>query len=144
MALQDAFVQSEGAPVELNGLSVVQADRISIRRGWVQIEFLSAPEVLDALSCQGLGLEAKGGSIRLSDGTAVPLLHVWHKPDLPPRVLHWVDCPTNELLVWNIYQIRHYSGFITDDCFTGNAGMVVTQKGAAQPALCLQSCAGAV
>ena len=122
--LQDLFIQSQGKPVSVGDRVVTQLCRIPVRRGVVEFRFISPPD-----SDQGLCVKAKGGAIVLSDGTSTETLHIWHEPGLPETVVHRVACPYGELLVWNIYRVHHTTGEITEDYWTGNAGMVALHEG---------------
>ena len=95
-------------------------DRLAVRRARVTI---SAAAVREG---QGLALKAPpNGAIRLTDGRDVRLLHVWFDQGLPLCVTHEVDCKDGELRVWNIYRTRHPNGTVTEDAWTGNAGMTI-------------------
>jgi hypothetical protein len=122
-SLQELFIQSRGNAIKINDQTIIQADRIPISRGTIQVKLLTPPD-----ASQGVCLNAKGGCIELSDGSFVQRLHIWHEPGLPHHVNHHVDCPTNELLVWNIYRTKHRTGEITVDCWTGDAGMIAEQQ----------------
>ena len=115
--LQEKFVETRGEPLHVDGVEVVQMDRIAVRRGMVSVCANSA------CAGQGIALKAPSGAIRLSDGQEVPLLHIWFDPGLPLTVIHEVDCPDGELRVWNIYRTVHPNGAVTEDRWTGNAGM---------------------
>jgi hypothetical protein len=121
--LQYLFVESRGRPVVVGKFLVSQACRIPIRRGLVKFHFVSSPD-----SAQGLCVKAKGGTITMSDGSSTESLHNWHEPGLADRVEHRVSCPKNELLVWNIYRVRHPTGETTEDYWTGDAGMVLLEE----------------
>jgi hypothetical protein len=122
--LQEQFVETRGQPLHLDGVEVVQMDRIAVRHGVVSVSTNSA------CAGQGIALKAPSGAIRLSDGQAVPLLHIWFDPGLPLAVAHEVDCREGELRVWNIFRTVHPNGAITEDKWTGNAGMAIVD---AQP-----------
>ncbi len=125
MALQTDFLQTNGGPVMREGDSVVQMDRIPISTGLVRIAFQRG----NAEQTCGLALESAKGAIYLSGGERVTLLHIWDEQELPRTVAYRVDCPDGELRVWNIYRTEHASGLVTEDAWTGNAGMIVTQVG---------------
>ncbi len=120
--LQERFVETRGAPLFLNGVEIAQMDRIRVRRARVRIVANAASDG------QGIALKASSGSIKLSDGRDVPLLHIWFDPGLPSEVVHEVDCREGELRVWNIYRTVHPNGTATEDAWTGNAGMVISEK----------------
>jgi hypothetical protein len=119
MSLQEMFVASRGAPVVIDGKRIVQMDRLPIRRAMVTIS-------ADAtLTNQGIALKTNKGGVRLSNGVSVSLLHTWFDSGLPLSVSHFVECQDGELRVWNIYRTKHPGGSITEDAWTGNAGMLV-------------------
>lgn len=102
---------------------VVQSDRLPIGQGVLKLTFQRP------LVDQGVAVKPVRGKVRLSDGTYVPLLHVWYDPKLPLEVIHEVSSRTGEVLVWNIYRVRHTNGVVTEDAWTGNAGMIVSNLG---------------
>jgi hypothetical protein len=120
--LQERFIESKGAPVNVDGMEVVQMDRIPMRHARLTI---SAATPRDG---EGIAIKAPQGTIKLSDGREVPLLHIWFDAGLPSSATHEVDCRGGELRVWNIYRNTHPSGAITEDAWTGNAGMTVAQQ----------------
>jgi hypothetical protein len=120
--LQEQFLDSRGAPLLVNGVEIVQIDRIAVRRGKVRLVAKVAYEG------QGIALKAPSGAIKLSDGREVSVLHIWFDPGLPLEVTHELDCPDGELRVWNIYRTVHPNGAVTEDAWTGNAGMVIAEK----------------
>jgi hypothetical protein len=117
--LQEQFVETRGAPLHVDGVEVVQMDRIAVRHGTVSVRANSA------CAGQGIALKAPSGAITLSDGQTVPLLHIWFDPGLPLTVTHEVDCHDGELRVWNIFRTVHPNGAVTEDKWTGNAGMAI-------------------
>jgi hypothetical protein len=120
--LQEWFVETRGAPLNLNGMEVVQMDRLPVRRGTVRVTADTAR------ADQGIALKAQSGAIHLSDGKQVPLVHIWFDPGLPLEAVHEVECNDGELRVWNVYRTVHPDGTVTVDAWTGNAGMVVSEK----------------
>ncbi len=120
--LQERFVESRGAPVVVDGEEVVQMDRIRADRGTVRVT------AKVACAGQGIALKAPTGSITLSDGRGVPLLHIWFDPGLPLIAAHDFDCRDGELRVWNISRTVHPNGVATEDAWTGNAGMLIVQR----------------
>src|SRR6266404_1042825 len=103
--LQELFIQSKGQPVTVDGRIVSQLCRIPLGRGIIRFHLISPPD-----SNQGICAKAQGAGIALSDGSSTEELHVWHEPGLPDTVSHRVICPGGELLVWNIYRLRHPNG----------------------------------
>jgi hypothetical protein len=70
--------------------------------------------------------DVKGGGIGVSEGITKRFVSIWDDLD-GPRVRIFKVCAGSERLqVFNQYRIRHRSGLVTEDYFTGNAGMVVT------------------
>lgn len=125
MTLQAEFAKSRGRPVQVGGYSVVQMDRIPITRGTVTVTF----EQGNADLVCGVALKSAKGSILLPNGERVPLLHIWDEPGVSRTAPYEVDCKDGELRVWNIYRVQHASGLVTEDSWTGNAGMVVEHTG---------------
>jgi hypothetical protein len=123
--LQQRFLHSRGADLLVDNHVVSQLVRIPIRQGTVKLQFSSPGD-----GTQGLCIKAKGGTILMTDGTFTESLHIWNAPNLPIEVAHRVNCPTNELLVWNIYRVQHPTGEMTIDYWTGNAGMVLLREAA--------------
>lgn len=123
MSLAEKFSQAKGKPVVLDGNVVVQMDIIPIKEGIVSVQFVTANR-----TDVGLALKAKGGSIKLSDGKKVKLIHIWCDPRLPSVAEHAVCCPAGELRLWNIDRTYHKSGLVTEDSWAGNAGMIVKQR----------------
>jgi hypothetical protein len=121
-SLQERFVESRGAPVLVDGKEIVQMDRIRADRGTVRV---SAKAVCAG---QGIALKAPTGSITLSNGRGIPLLHIWFDPGLPLNATHAFDCRDGELRVWNIFRTIHPNGVVTEDAWTGNAGMLIVNK----------------
>jgi len=119
--LQYAFIESKGAPLDVNGQVVQQIDKLKIREGLVVVKLISPLN-----GSQGVCLKAPGGGIVLSNGSTAEAVHIWNEGGLPSTIEHAVRCPTGELRIWNVYRIRHRNGTITEEAWTGNAGMVVT------------------
>jgi hypothetical protein len=121
--LQELFIRSKGQPLTVGNSIVSQLCEIPLRRGVVRFQFISPPD-----SNQGVCAKAKGGEIVLSDGSSTEVLYIWHEPGLPNTVSHRVWCPAGQLLVWNIYRVHHHrTGEVTEDYWTGNAGMVLAE-----------------
>jgi hypothetical protein len=121
-SLQYAFVESRGKPVRVGKQIVTQADRVPIKKGRVRLVFLSAKG-----QEQGVYLKAKDGWVEMSDGGRTETLVVWKHPPLPDVVEHNVYCPSEGLTVWNAYRVVHPDGTVTEDMWTGNAGMVILE-----------------
>lgn len=122
--LQSLFVKSNGKPIRIGDREVVQTCTIPISHGIVHIRLISPPN-----TDQGLCIDARtGGSIDLTNRSSTQRLHIWHEPGLHRSVTHRIDCPMNELLIWNIYRVHHPTGEMTEDYWTGNAGMVLLES----------------
>jgi hypothetical protein len=93
-------------------------------------------------SLQQLFLESRGepvvltiknpGTTVLSDGTETSAVKTWDEPDLPRSITYTLLPVGQPLGVFNKYRTYHHSGFVTEDNFTGNAGMAVTELGPAK------------
>lgn len=123
-SLQEQFLRSGGRPVVIAGRTIVQMDRIGIPdTAQITIRFVSKA------ICEGNAVVValpKPGRIFLSDGTAVQALKIWDDPALPREVTYKVEASGQLLQVYNKYRTRHGPDFVTEDNFTGNAGMIVT------------------
>ena len=119
-SLQQMFIESNGCPVMVGQYRVMQGDRIPLESADVTIRFLGQPTGI-----HGVILKSAKGGISLSDGRVVKSLCVWDDPDLPREATHHVECPDGDLRVWNVYRIAHPTGEVTEDSWTGNAGMVL-------------------
>jgi hypothetical protein len=117
--LQEMFVASGGRPIQFFDSLVRQADSIPIVEGLVTVRFLSG----DAHG-HGIRLKAKRGWIELSDGSRSEVVDTWRSPDLPDEITYRVSSPSGSLSFWNVYKIVHSDGVVTEDMWTGNAGMV--------------------
>src|SRR5205807_1167153 len=74
-------------------------------------------------------LKADKCVIKLSDGSTVRRLYIWHEPDLPAKVEHNVSCLRGgRLKFWNIYRVSHSDGTVTEEQWTGNAGMILVDE----------------
>jgi hypothetical protein len=123
-SLQEQFIESKGAPILVNGQKVVQMDCIPIFSGVVTIHFLGANNRMF-----GVAMKSPIGRIELSDGTHTKTVISWDEPGMPRSVEYAVACPDGELRLWNVYRVVHLSGEITEDAWTGNAGMLVETLG---------------
>jgi hypothetical protein len=121
--MKERFIASGGSPLIINGRVVIQMDTIPVTKAKLNV---SASK---ARNDQGIALKSPKGSITLSDGRKVPLLHMWFDEGLPLSVAHDVDCGSEGLRIWNIYRTRHAGGVVTEDAWTGNAGMAVLDEG---------------
>jgi hypothetical protein len=119
MNLAKQFLESKGAPYILNGQRIVQMDTIPLAKGILRIEFLGPKD-----SDVGLAFKVKVGWIQLPGGRKAPFVHLWNcqeRGEIAELVVH---CPRGEVRLWNIYRIRHKSGLLTEDAWTGNSGMI--------------------
>ena len=104
----------------VDGVLVKQADSIPLRNGLVTIRFIKGDE-----KDHGIRLSVKRGWIELSDGSHVKGVDTWRAPDLPDEITYRVSTPDRSLVLWNIYRTFHPKGAVTEDMWTGNAGLVV-------------------
>lgn len=127
VSLQERFLQTRGKPISIGGEIIVQRDLIALSDiSLVNIRFLGDQAFLD----NGIVLSVvPPGSIRLSDGTSVNAVKIWDEEGLPRIVEHVVDPRGQVLKVHNKYKVKHPNGEVTEENFTGNAGMVVTEVG---------------
>jgi hypothetical protein len=123
--LKEAFIASQGAPVDVEGQLVVQMDRLPIKKGRVRIRFLGGSS---RVLC-GIAIKSAKGHVVLSDGSRAKLVYIWNQAELPKSVEHDIFCPDGELRVWNIYRLHHSTGQTTIDSWTNNAGMIVADTG---------------
>ena len=121
-SLQYAFIHSKGAPVKVGEALVIQCDSIAIRAGIVTVRLFGV-----ANGTQGACLKTDKGHIELSDGSKTRKVNIWHEPSLPSLVQHKVECRTGKLKLWNIYRVHHPTT-VTEDQWTGNAGMVLISQ----------------
>jgi len=117
--LQYMFIQSKGRPVHVGDLVVMQTDCIPIERGTITIRFIEGQS-----KDHGVRLKCKNGWIELSDGTHAETLYIWRQPGLPDEITHRVHCPDGKLRFCNVYRIFHHNGYVSEDRWTGNAGIV--------------------
>ncbi|HZT01151.1 MAG TPA: hypothetical protein VFA39_02665 [Steroidobacteraceae bacterium] len=126
-SLQQQFLESHGAPVTLGELTVIQMDRVMIPvHSTIEVTFVGEKVYSDCAAVLGV---SRKGKIKLSDGTYATAVAIWDQSDLPRVVNHEVIAPDGCLQVYNKYRVQHPSGLATEESFTGNAGMVVTDLG---------------
>jgi len=126
--LQTQFIRSNGQPLNIDGYTVIQMDRIPIKQGAITIRFISS----EATKLQGVALKSPKGFIKLSDGSHARRVNVWYERDLPSSVRHEITCPDGELRVWNIYKVTTDEDRTRSEAWTNNAGMVVEDVSAAK------------
>lgn len=125
--LQELFLEKRGSPVRFGRYKVIQQDEIEIPpQVQIKLTFLGVRVYLDNAAVIAV---PKPGYIELSDGSWTSAVSIWDELNLPRSVVHNVQSPKQILNVYNKYRIRHPDGSITEDSFTGNAGMVVTKLG---------------
>lgn len=124
LPLQEQFLQSDGKPVLVGDRLVQQSATLDIADGSFTLRFLSGQR-----EGHGIRAKTKDGWIELSDGTRTKVLDTWFSPDLPDHVTHRFHCRQGVLRLWNTYRTRHPSGDVTQDMWTGNAGMVLLDEG---------------
>ena len=125
-SLQCKFTESRGEPVRQGEYTVKQLDSIKIESGTYEITV----SFLDGKNNDvGIHLEAPDGWIELSDNTQTHKLAIWRGIGLPDVIKHQVYCPNGEIVMWNIYRIRHSENFVTEDKWTGNAGLIIIDEG---------------
>ena len=126
-SLQELFLLSGGAPIVIDGRSIVQLDRIPlVGPHRINLRFVGASVHVDNAVVIAV---RKPGKIFLSDGNSVNAVKTWDDPLLPRFISYTVEPCGNELEVFNKYRIRHNDNFVTEDSFTGNAGMIVSNMG---------------
>lgn len=123
VSLQQQFVESRGAPITVDGRIVVQIDRLQVpSRCRVVVAFVGSEPYEHHAAVLAV---RKPGKIFLSDGSGVSAVAIWDQVGLPRLVEHDVD-GSGSLEIYNKYRTRHGEGFVTEDSFTGNAGMIVS------------------
>ncbi len=111
--------------IVLNGHPVWASFELAVpESGLVRVEFLSSPR--DDL--QGVDIKAEGGQIQLRQGELIPVLRMWNDPRFGNAVEYPYNSKAGLLRVWNVYQRRWADGRITEEKWTGNAGMVVEEE----------------
>ena len=124
-SLQERFLRSKGQPQRVGNDQVVQVDRIDLPKSvWITLKFMGDVPFTDNAAVIAI---SKPGKIFLPDGTTANALQVWDEAILPRIVTYRVETLRQCLRVYNKYRTHHRSGLVTEDKFTGNAGMVVTQ-----------------
>ncbi len=121
-SLQELFIESRGQPVQVGGVLVRQGDVLPITKGRVTIRFLRG-QAKD----HGVRLETKNGWIELTDGSRAMVVDTWRSPEFPDEISYRVSCPQKDLDMWNIYRLFHTGGLVTEDMWTGGAGMVLLE-----------------
>jgi hypothetical protein len=125
--LQELFLESGGNAVEIDGKSIVQMDQVELpNEAKVEVSFIG-PASPDDAAVIAIG---RPGAIFLSDGRPVTAVQIWAEPEWPRTVVHRVEGAGQALQIYNKYRIQHGPDFVTEDSFTGNAGMIVTQLSA--------------
>jgi hypothetical protein len=123
--LQDFFFKHRGEPLYIDGKQIIQLDRINIPpNALIHVKFVG-----DDIYTGNAAVIAvrKPGKIFLSDGSAVTAVAIWDERHLPREVTHIVEYEECCLEVYNKYYVEHLDGFVSEDNFTGNAGMHVIE-----------------
>jgi hypothetical protein len=123
MSLQELFLQSGGRPIQVDNWTVGQSALIPVRDGSVTIRLLSGKR-----RGHGIRLKARDGSIELSDGSRVKVVDTWFDASLPDEITYQVRADDGHIRMWNVYQTVHPNGEITQDMWTGDAGMVLLSE----------------
>ena len=125
VSLQEQFLRTKGRPVLVGDENVIQQDQVELpEMAIVEVHFLGNRPFDD----NGVVLSIRSpGAIHLSDGTPASAVKIWDEQGLPRFARHVVDSKGQPLKIHNKYKIRHRTDEVTEDNFTGNAGMVVTQ-----------------
>ncbi len=124
-ALQELFVESRGCSIERDGHTIVQADTLPIRGHFrVRLEFVGSR----VFTNNAVVLWArKPDFILLSDGGKSQAVAIWDEEGLPRSIEYECVIENGSLRVHNKYRVFHRADFVTEDNFTGNAGMIVTE-----------------
>lgn len=123
--LKDQFLKTRGKPLCIDGKRIIQMDRIEIpERVLVHVKFLGERIYLENAAVIAV---QKPDRIYLSDGSTASAVAIWDEPDLPRQVRHVVESQNRCLEIYNKYRNRHSDDFITEDHFTGDAGMHVVE-----------------
>jgi hypothetical protein len=125
VSLQERFLRSKGQPQRVGNDHVVQVDRIDLPdTAIVTLKFMGDAPFADNAAVIAISAP---GKIFLPDGATANSLQIWDEASLPRMVAYKVETARQCLRVYNKYRTHHGSGLVTEDKFTGNAGMVVTQ-----------------
>ena len=125
ISLQERFLRSKGQPQNVRGDRVVQLDRVDLPdTAMITLKFMGDVPFVDNAAVIAI---SKPGKIFLSDGTTATALKIWDEAGLPRNVVYKIVTAGHQLQIYNKYRTHHKSGLITEDNFTGNAGMVVTE-----------------
>lgn len=123
--LQDLFLKHRGEHIYIEGKQIIQLDRVKIPRlALIHLKFVGN-KIFDGNAA--VIAVRKPDKIYLSDGSAAIAVAIWDELNLPREVCHTVESGRGCLEVYNKYYIRHSDGFVSEDSFTGNAGMHVTE-----------------
>jgi hypothetical protein len=122
LSLQQLFLESRGGPIAFEGTSIVQLDRFEIESPCiVELRFLGEANPDEAAVFE----TDSPGILKLSDGSETRAVATWDDPALPRRIRYGFEPKGQPLLVSNRYRLFHRTDFVTEDRFTGNAGMIV-------------------
>jgi hypothetical protein len=119
------FLASRGKPVRFAGHEIIQMDRMAIPENCeVVVDFAGERVYQNEAAVIAV---RKPGRIFLSDGSAVKAVAIWDVPDLPRTASHRVESGGCLLEIYHKYRTFHSPEFATEDSFTGNAGMIVSE-----------------
>jgi hypothetical protein len=126
-ALQDLFLASGGRPIEVAGLRVIQLDPVAIpEKCEIVISFVGERIYEDNAAVIAI---REPGRIFLSNENVVRAVAIWDAAGNPRTVRHFVESRGQDLEIYNKYRVFHGDKFCSEDSFTGNAGMIVTEIG---------------
>jgi hypothetical protein len=91
------------------------------KEGRFRLEFLSEPRK----PSQGVDVKAEGGEIILAKGERVQTLRTWNDPRHEATVEYPYKSGMDTLKVWNVYERSWPDGRVTEERWTGNAGLIV-------------------
>lgn len=89
----------------------------------VTLEFVSEPDI-----DQAADIKVEDGYLTLAGGEQLSLPRTWHDPDYEPTVQYWGHSRSGRILVYNVSRVAR-AGRVSEEKWTGNAGMLVEQAG---------------
>lgn len=126
-SLQDRFVESKGSPLLIDGRKIIQMDEVRLPdRCDLTIRFVG--ERVFEGNAAVIAID-RPGKIFLPDGSFVNSLITWDDPGLPREMCYRISSAEKLLRVYNKYRVRHSADFVTEDNFTGNAGITIIDVG---------------
>ena len=107
-----------------NGVAVWTSFDISApHEGQLGLEFLSVARTPP----QGVDMRAEDGAFTLAGGERVQVLRTWHDAKYEKTVQYPFATNVGSLKIWNVYHRAWPDGRVTEEKWTGNAGMTVEQ-----------------